>query len=400
MRPRDIARLVSVRRPPSPHGARSLARCVSVDDVARVARRRLPRAVAGYLDGGGEDESTLRRNGGAFGAVEFVPRILRDVTNVELATTLFDRELPAPIVLGPAGGTRLLHHEGELAAAQAAGDAGIPYTVSTLASTRLEDVASVAGGPLWFDLYVWGDRGVAKDLVARAAAAGYEALVVTADVAVRSKRERELHTGLTLPSPHLSAAAALDAARHPRWWRRFLTTRPPEFPNLPDGSARAGSIDHLFDGTVTWADIDWIRNSWSGPLILKGVLHPDDATRAAAAGVDAIVVSNHGGRQLDHLPATISQLPQVAAAASGMAVLVDSGVRRGTDILAGVAEGADAVMLGRAYLYGLAAAGRAGVAHVVDILVDELRIACALTGITAVADARTVTTTKVDARWR
>lgn len=388
MRPRDIARLVAIGRPPAPHGARSLARCYSVDDVARVARRRLPRAAGSYLDGGGEDEHTLARNRAAFDDIELVPRILRDVHNIDLSTTLFGRRLPAPLLLAPVGGPRLLHHQAEPAVAHAASRAGVPYVVSTLASTSLEDIAAVAAGPLWFDLYVWGDRSIAKDLIARAAAAGYEALVVTADVTVRSKRERELRAGLTLPTPHLKLATALDAARHPRWWFRFLTSDAPTFPNLPEGTARDGSIDHLFDGTVTWADLEWIREAWTGPVVLKGVLHPDDARQASAVGIDGIVVSNHGGRQLDHVPATIDLLPRVVdAAGDDMSVLLDSGIRRGTDILTALARGADAVLVGRGYLYGLAAAGEAGVAHVLDILTDELRRACALTGLDAVANA-------------
>lgn len=382
MRPSEIVRLVNVGRPEAPYGVRRLARCISIEDLARVARRRVPAAAMAYLDGGGEDEVTLRRNRQAFEAVRLVPHVLRDVSEVDLSTTLLGAATSAPIALAPVGAPRLFHRAAEPAGARAAARAGLPFAISTLASTSLEDVAAAGDGALWFALYVWGDRGVARELVARAADAGYRALVVTADVTVRSKRERELHAGVTLPTPRLRPGAVLEGARHPSWWWHFLTGEAPTFPNIPGGT---GAIEDLFDGTVGWGDLEWLRAAWAGPLVLKGVLDPDDARRAVDAGVDAVVVSNHGGRQLDQVPASIEALPAVVdAVGDRVEVLLDSGVRRGTDILAALRLGARGVLVGRAWLYGLAAAGEAGVAHAIDILVHELHTAMALSGLQSV----------------
>lgn len=380
--------MLHVGRPPAPYGARRLARCYSIEDLARIARRRLPQGALGYLEGGGEDEYTLRRNRAAFDTFELVPRVLHDVADVDTATTLLGARVPVPIALAPVGAPRLVHHEGERAVARAAGHAGVPYGISTLATVPLERVAHEASGPLWFQLYVWGDRSVAKDLIARAAASGYRALVVTADVTVRSKRERELRAGVSLPTPDLSLQTLLEGALHPSWWWRFLTRDAITFPHVTDDDERhARDIARLFDGTATWRDVEWIRDSWDGALAVQGVLCPDDARRAADLGVNAVVVSNHGGRQLDHVPATIDALPRVVdAVGDRVEVLLDSGVRRGTDILTSLALGARGVLVGRAHLYGLAAAGEAGVRHAIDILTDELRTAMALTGARTLAD--------------
>ena len=379
---REIRELVRIQRPPAPYGVRRLARCVSVEDVARLARRRLPAAASGYLDGGGEDEWTLRRNRAAFDNAALLPHVLRDVSDIDTSATLLGTPSPVPFALAPVGAPRVFHHEGELAAARAAHRAGVPYAVSTLGTQRIEDIAA-AGGALWFQLYVWGDRGLAKELIARAGALGYRALLVSVDTSLRSKREREERTGLSLPSPNLTARSVLEAALRPSWSWHFLTTPAITFPNV-DG---ATTLADMFDGTVSWHDVEWIRHSWDGPLALKGVLNPDDAERAAEAGVDAVIVSNHGGRQLDHLPATLDALPAVVdAVGDRVEVLMDSGIRRGTDIVTALASGARGVLVGRAYLYGLAAAGEAGVRHVIDILTDELRVALGLCGASRLAD--------------
>jgi L-lactate dehydrogenase (cytochrome) len=389
MKPQEIAELVRVSRPPSPYGARRLARTYSIEDVARIARKRLARGALNYLEGGGEDEYTLRRNRAAFDEYELVPGTLHDMSQIDTATTALGSQLPAPIILSPVGGPRLIHHEGELAVARAARYAGIPYAISTLATVSLERIAHETDGDLWFQLYLWGDRGVAKDLLARAQELGYRALLFSVDVNVRSKRERELHAGVKLPEPDLTLRTFLDGALHPSWSWHFLTSEAVGFPNVEQqgSSDAATSLSDMFDGTVCWDDLEWIRDVWNGPIALKGILSPDDARRAADEGVDALIVSNHGGRQLDHVPATIDVLPAIVDAVDErLEVLFDSGVRRGTDILTALALGARAVLVGRAYLYGLAAAGEAGVRHAIDILFQELRTAMALAGTKSVSN--------------
>jgi L-lactate dehydrogenase (cytochrome) len=358
-----------------------------VDDVADVARRRLPRAIAGYLDGGGESEWTLRRNRAAFDAVELLPAGLRDVSSIDLSTTMLDAASRLPIALAPVGGAGLFHPRGELAVAPAAAAAGVPYGISTLASHAIGDIAAGEHGPLWLQLYLWGDRAVGRDLLSRGAELGYQAVILSIDVTVRSRRERELHAGLTLPRPRLRPAALLDGVRHPAWSYRFVTSAAPGFPNVGiDAAGTDGStMASMFDGTITWDDLDWIRAAWSGPVAVKGILSATDARAAADRGADAVIVSNHGGRQADHVPATIEALPSIVdAVGNDVEVLLDSGIRRGTDILAALALGARGVLIGRPYLYGLSAAGGPGVRHVLELLAEELRIAMGLCDVTSV----------------
>jgi L-lactate dehydrogenase (cytochrome) len=312
----------------------------------------------------------------------------RDVSDVDTSTTLLGQRLPLPVALSPVGGPRMFHHEGELAVARAAGHAGIPYGVSTLATVPVEDVAAQASAPLWFQVYVWGDRGEAREAISRARAAGFSALLFSIDTTVRSKREREKRAGLELPAPHLSLGTFLEGALHPGWAWHFLTSETISFPNIgpPDHRSR-DKITQMFDGTVRWEDLDWIRDVWDGPILAKGVLRAEEAVRAADAGLDGVIVSNHGGRQLDHLPATIDVLPEIVdAAGDRLEILVDSGFRRGSDIAAALALGAKAVLVGRAHLYGLAAAGEAGVRHCIDILAGELRMTMQLCGIRRVSE--------------
>jgi L-lactate dehydrogenase (cytochrome) len=382
MRLRETLPLLRVARPEAPYGAQRLARCYSIEDVAGKARRRLPLGARGYLESGGEGEYTLRRNRAAFDSLEFLPDMPRDVSHVDMSTTVLGRRVALPFALSPVGAPRMFHHEGELAVARAAGHAGIPYGISTLATQSVEDVAAQTDTPLWFQLYVWGDRREAKQAVARARAAGFSALLLSIDTAVRSKREREKHAGLELPIPNLRLRTFLDGMLHPSWSWHFLTSETISFPNIgpPDHRSRE-KIANMFDGTVDWEDLDWIRAAWDGPILLKGVIRPEEAVRAADAGLDGVIVSNHGGRQLDHLPATIDVLPEIVdAAGERLEVLVDSGFRRGSDIAAALALGARAVLIGRAHLYGLAAAGEAGVRHCIDILAEELRMTMQLCG--------------------
>ncbi|MGH2875604.1 MAG: alpha-hydroxy acid oxidase, partial [Solirubrobacteraceae bacterium] len=374
--------LLRVARPTTVAGARTLARCFSIEDVARRARRRLPVGARGYLDSGGEGEYTLRRNREAFDAIEFVPDQPHDVSQVDMGTTLLGRRIPLPFALSPVGAPRMFHHEGERAVARAASRAGIPYGLSTLATVAMEDVAAETTAPLWFQLYLWGDRGESREAIARARAAGVQALLFSVDTTVRSKREREKRAGLDLPHPHLSLKTFLDGALHPDWAWHFLTSETISFPNIgpPDHRSR-NKIARMFDGTVSWDDLDWIRSIWDGPILAKGVISAQEAIHAADAGLDGVIVSNHGGRQLDHLPATIDVLPEIVdAVGDRLEVLVDSGFRRGSDIAAALAIGARAVLVGRAHLYGLAAAGEAGVRHCIEILAHELRMTMALCG--------------------
>ncbi len=385
----EIRELIHVGRGDAPYGERALARCHSIGDLRRLARRRLPAAAFGYLEGGAEDEWTLRRNREAFGEVGLVPRVLRDVSQPDTGTTVLGTRMPLPLALSPIGSPRMFHHEGELAVARAAHHAGLAYGVSTLATQPLGAIAGAAqGSSLWFQLYLWGDRSAARKLVAQARAAGYQALLLTVDTAVRSKRERELRHGIVLPTPELTLRTVAGGARHPAWAWHFLTSPALGFPNLSmSGPTSRQRLSQMFDGTLGWPDLGWIRQEWDGLIALKGVLSADDARRAADEGADAVIVSNHGGRQLDHVPAALEVLPGIAdAVGDRVEVLFDSGIRRGSDIVTALALGARAVLVGRAYLYGLAAAGEAGVRHAIDILADELRTTMALCGAATLAD--------------
>ncbi len=390
MRPAEILSLLRVARPPAPYGAWTLARCYSIEDVARQARRRLPFGSRAYLDTGGEGEYTLHRNRAAFGQLEFLPEQPRDVSQVDTSTTVLGQRIPLPIALSPIGAPRMFHHEGELAVARAARHAGLPYGISTLATTSIEDVAAETDTPLWFQLYLWGDRSENKEAIARAKAAGFSALLVSIDTVVRSKREREKRAGLELPKPSLPLTTLLEGALHPGWAWHFLTSPTVSFPNIgPPDQRSLGKLPDMFDGTVSWADLDWIRDLWDGPILLKGVLRAEEAVRAAEAGLAGVIVSNHGGRQLDHLPATIDVLPSIVdAAGDRLEILIDSGFRRGSDIAAALALGARAVLIGRAHLYGLAAAGEAGVRHCIDILAQELRMTMQLCGARSIAELK------------
>jgi L-lactate dehydrogenase (cytochrome) len=373
--------------------ARRLARAVAVADLRSIARRRLPGGVFDYIDGGAEDERTLAANAAAYARTTFRPRVLRDVGEVDPSTTLLGRSLPMPLVLAPTGFTRIADPEGELAVARAAAQAGVPYTLSTLSTRSIEEVGAV-GGSLWFQVYVWRDRGLVKEMVDRAGAAGYQALVLTVDTAVLGRRERDVRRGFTLP-PHLGMRTLVDGALHPAWTRAFLRSEPIRFANVAgrsvgDGTTAVSLADYIntqFDPSLSWRDVDWLRSVWSGPLVLKGIQTVADARLAADAGVDAIALSNHGGRQLDGAPATLDLVaPVTDAVGDRLEIICDGGVRRGSDIVKAVALGARACMAGRAYLYGLAAGGERGVAHVLGMLDADVRRTLALVGAGSVAD--------------
>jgi L-lactate dehydrogenase (cytochrome) len=373
--------------------ARRLARAASVADLRAIAQRRLPRGVFDYIDGGAEDERTMAANMAVFAGVTFRPRVLRDVGDVDPSTTLLRRPLPLPLVLAPTGFTRIADPDGELAVARAAARAGLPYTLSTLGTRSIEEVAEASGGPKWFQVYVWRDRGLVKEMIDRAATAGYDALVLTVDTAVLGRRERDVRRGFSLP-PKVGLGTLVDGAVHPGWTWRFLRSEPIRFANVRDdmgvgdGSTAVTLSEYVntqFDPGLSWRDVEWMRSVWDGPLVVKGIQTVDDARLAAEAGVEAIALSNHGGRQLDSAPATLDLVAPVAdAVGDRLEVICDGGVRRGSDIVKAVALGARACMAGRAYLYGLGAAGERGVDHVLGLLDADVRRTMALIGASTV----------------
>jgi L-lactate dehydrogenase (cytochrome) len=375
--------------------ARRLARAASVADLRAIARRRLPRGVFDYIDGGAEDERTMAANSSAFAAVTFRPRVLRDVGEVDPSTTLLGRPLPLPLVLAPTGFTRIADPDGELAVARAAARADLPYTLSTLSTRSIEEVAEASAGPKWFQVYVWRDRGLVKEMIGRAATTGYEALVLTVDTAVLGRRERDVRRGFSLP-PKIGLGTLVDGAVHPSWTWRFLRSEPIRFANVREsrdvGAGRTAVtlseyVNTQFDPGLSWRDVEWMRSVWAGPLIIKGVQTVDDARLAAGAGVEAIALSNHGGRQLDSAPASLDLVAPVAdAVGDRLEIICDGGVRRGSDIVKAVALGARACMAGRAYLYGLGAAGERGVDHVLGLLDADVRRTMALVGASTVAE--------------
>jgi L-lactate dehydrogenase (cytochrome) len=374
--------------------ARRLRRAASVADLRRIAKRRLPRGVFDYVDGAAEAERSMARNTDDFSAITFKPRVLRDVSAIDTSTTLLGRPLPLPLVFSPTGFTRMCDPEGELAVARAAARADLPYALSTLGTRSIEEVAAVSEGRKWFQLYVWRDRGLVKELVDRAATAGYEALVLTVDNPVFGKRERDVRRGFTIP-PQIGPSTLVDGAIHPGWTWSFVRAEPIRFANVVgrdvgDGASAVTLADYIntqFDPTLSWRDVEWLRDVWNGPLVVKGVQTVEDARLAADAGVDAIALSNHGGRQLDDAPTPISLVaPVVDALGDRVEIICDGGVRRGSDIIKAVALGARAVSVGRAYLYGLGAAGERGVDHVVHLLTSDVRRTMALLGVSSIAD--------------
>jgi L-lactate dehydrogenase (cytochrome) len=341
-----------------------------------------------YIDGGAEDERTLAANVDAFARTTFRPRVLRNVAKVSPSTTLLGRSIPIPLVLAPTGFTRIADPDGELAVARAAGEAGVPYTLSTLSTRSIEEVAAAGRGPKWFQVYVWRDRGLVKEMLDRASTAGYEAIVLTVDTAVLGRRERDVRRGFTLP-PKARLDTLLDGVIHPGWTWGLLRGEPIRFANVVgrdvgDGATAASLADYInsqFDPGLCWDDVDWLRTAWAGPIVIKGVQAVDDARIAADVGVEAIALSNHGGRQLDGAPATMDLVASVAeAVADRVEVICDGGVRRGSDIVKALCLGARACMAGRAYLYGLGAGGERGVAHVLSLLDADVRRTMALIG--------------------
>ena len=353
---------------------RRLVHAASVADLRRIAKRRLPGGVFDYIDGAAEDERTMAANQEAFATTTFRPRVLRGVEKVDIASTILGQPLAYPLVLAPTGFTRIADPQGELAVARAAERAALPYTLSTLSTRSIEEVRAVSNGRLWFQVYAWRDRGLVREMIERAAAARFEALVLTVDTAVFGRRERDVRRGFSLP-PTIGPRTVVDGALHPGWTWSLVRSEPIRFANVVgrdvgDGASPVTLSDYIntqFDPALSWDDLTWLRSVWDGPIILKGIQTVADAVLAADSGVEAIALSNHGGRQLDGSPATFSLVAPVADAVGGRTeIICDGGVRRGSDIVKALAAGATACMAGRAYLYALGAAGETGVDRVLE----------------------------------
>jgi L-lactate dehydrogenase (cytochrome) len=364
-----------------------------IEDLRALARRRVPRAFFDYADSGSYNEETLRGNRADLEAIKLRQRVLVDVSQRSLATTVVGQKISAPLILAPVGLTGMQHGDGEILSAQAANEAGIPYALSTMSICSIEDVAQATRKPFWFQLYVIRDRGFSKDILERAMAAKCNALILTVDLQVLGQRHRDVRNGMTVP-PEIRIKNIIDIATKPAWAFGILMGKRKTFGNLAGHVKGMDNVNSLaawigtqFDPALSWQDVEWIKKIWPGKLILKGILDPDDAKTAVKLGADAIVVSNHGGRQLDGAPSSISALPAVVdAVGSDTEVLFDGGIRTGADILRALGLGARACMIGRAYIYGLGAGGKAGVAKAIDILENELSVAMALTGTVKISD--------------
>ncbi|HEY7672176.1 MAG TPA: alpha-hydroxy acid oxidase [Gammaproteobacteria bacterium] len=387
--------------------AKSVERCYNIAGLRKLAERRLPAPMFHYIDGAADDEWTLRRNTRAFDGYEFQPRCLVDVAKIDMATTVFGERIEWPFFCSPTALSRLFHYEGERAVARAAHAAGTFYSLSSFASLSIEEVAKLTSGPKAFQVYVLKDRGLTREFVQRARAAGFKALQLTVDVAVSGNRERDIVTGMTVP-PKLSLMSLIDIALHPTWVYRHLTSPKIEMANVahrpPPGSDKLGGIiqylNNQLDRGVTWADAEWMIKEWDGPFAIKGVMTAADAKRAQSAGATAVMLSNHGGRQLDFSPAPIDTLEQVVEAVGGdLEIIVDGGIRRGVHVLKALALGATACSGGRAYLYGLGAGGERGVTQALKILRTEIERDMALLGCARLKDLDATWVRKVAGAW-
>lgn len=387
-RPSEVLPLIGTPDRSKSRLERRLERCASVWDVRTLARRRAPRAVFDYTDGGAMSESSLDRSRDAYRRVEFTPRVLRNVADVDLGIEVLGRRNALPFLFAPTGFTRMMNAVGEPAVARIAAEKGIAYGLSTLGTTSIEDVAAASPDTRrWFQLYVSREREHAEDLMHRAQDHGFDTLILTVDTPVGGIRRREVRNGLTIP-PQLRLGTMAEMALHPRWWFDVLTTDPLTFASLSSSGGTVGDLlTRVFDPGISPADIDWIRSHWSGHLMLKGVQSVEDARLAADLGVNAIVLSNHGGRQVDMGNVPLEILPTVVAEVGDrLEVYIDGGIMSGTDIVAALAFGAKGTLVGRAYLYGLMAGGEQGVRRVADILEKEIRTTMQLIGARSVAD--------------
>ncbi len=371
----------------------AVERAINIEDLRRLAARRVPRAVFDYMDGAAGDELTLARNQSDLRALTVTPRVLVGGAEVDLSTTVLGERLAIPLLGAPTGLTGIVHHEGEVALARAVQAAGGLYVLSSAGSRAIDELARLCPGPRWFQIYVSADRGVSRSLIERARVNGYTALTVTVDVPRAGQRERDRRSGFSVP-PRVTARSIVEGLRRPRWSVDFL--RHPRVlsqtalnagMDADSPTSLAAMINSQFDPSLSWTDISWVQEQWDGPIVLKGVLHSDDAAQAARLGLAGVIVSNHGGRQLDGAPSAISALPAIAdAAGSELEVYMDGGIRRGVDVIKAVALGARACLSARALVYGLAAGGPAGARKAIDILVEELRLAMVLAGARSLSD--------------
>jgi L-lactate dehydrogenase (cytochrome) len=372
--PKDLLQLLRFRKPIFNARKRRLARALTIYDLRSIAKRRTPKAPFDYTEGAADSESSLNRARDAFEKLEFSPRILRNVKDIDLTVSMLGKTMSMPIGIAPTGFTRMMQTEGEYAGACAASDAGIPYTLSTMGTRSIEDVAKVApNGSNWFQLYMWKDRQRSMALVDRASKAGFDTLVLTVDVPVAGARLRDVRNGMTIP-PSLTSKTILNAIPRPAWWLNFLTTDPLKFASLDSWNGTVAELlDSMFDPTVTYEDLKWIRSQWQGNLVVKGIQNVDDAVKSVEAGADAIILSNHGGRQLDRAPVPFHLLPEVVKVIGTKAeVHIDTGIMHGADVIAAVANGAKFTWIGRAYLYGLMAGGKPGVDRSLEILKTQM----------------------------
>ncbi|MDA8101878.1 MAG: alpha-hydroxy acid oxidase [Nitrospiraceae bacterium] len=383
----DVSDFLSIRAPRLDYSRARVEACADIWDLRKLARRRTPLAVFDYVDGSAASEITLARQRDLYSRIEFEPRVLVDVANVKTRTTILGVESDWPFVFGPTGFTRMMNHEGEVAVGRVAARHGVHYALSTLGTTSPEELRrAVPGGRKMFQLYIWRDRAFSRELLARVKESGYDALILTVDTPVAGQRLRDVRNGFSIP-PRLTVKTLMDMSLHPGWWFNLLTTPPLEFASLSStGGTVAELIGQVFDPQLTMADVEWLRSEWDGPIVIKGVQSSSDAARVAAAGADAVLLSNHGGRQLDRAPVPLEILPGVLEAVpENVEVFIDGGVMSGGDIVAGLCMGAKAVFVGRAYLYGIMAGGEAGVEQTMKILTKDITTQMVLLGVDDVA---------------
>jgi isopentenyl diphosphate isomerase/L-lactate dehydrogenase-like FMN-dependent dehydrogenase len=387
-KPTELAPLLKFSLPTLRRKQRRLEKAYTIWDLRDIAKKRTPKGPFDYTDGSAESEVSLERARQAFADLEFIPSILKDVSTADLTRTSLGEKFSMPVGIAPTGFTRMMQTEGEIAGARAAEKFGIPFTLSTLGTTTIEDVVTAApGGRNWFQLYMWKDREGSMALVERAQRAGVKNLMLTVDVPAAGQRIRDYRNGLTVP-PRLTAGTVINAIPRPAWWINFLTTPSIEFASMKNWEGTVGELlDYMFDPTMTWEDLKWIREQWNGTLTVKGIQNLDDAKKAAELGADAVLLSNHGGRQLDRAPVMLHLLSDIKKEfKKDYEIHIDTGIMHGADVLAAVALGAQFTYVGRAYLYGLMAGGQDGVERALEIMRTQMVRNMKLLGVNSLAE--------------